>query len=299
MSSRTIVAPHQIDLRRTLGPLHRGSGDPCLRVTEREVWRATVTPVGPATLHLWGGGTTFEAEAWGAGADWTLDHAPELIGAHDAAIGFRPELHPFVAKAHHALPGLRIGRTGAVLEAAVPSICEQKVTGFEAHRSWRQVVRRYGAPAPGPAGLWVPPDGDTLAGIPYYDLHVLGLERKRADTVRRVAAQSHRLEALSADAPEVLTARLTAIAGIGVWTAAEVAAVALGDPDAVSVGDYHLPTQVCLALAGEPDGTDERMLELLEPFRGHRGRVARLVVASGVGLARRGPRRSPHSIASI
>ena len=47
--------------------------------------------------------------------------------------------------------------------------------------------------------------------------------------------------------------------------------LALGDPDAISIGDFHLPHLVCFAMAGEPRGTYERMLELLEPFRPHRG----------------------------
>jgi 3-methyladenine DNA glycosylase/8-oxoguanine DNA glycosylase len=78
--------------------------------------------------------------------------------------------------------------------------------------------------------------------------------------------------------------------GIGPWTAAEVARLALGDPDAVSVGDYHLPNLVAWTLAGEPRGTDERMLELLEPFRGHRGRVQRLLESGGAHAPRYGPR---------
>ncbi len=180
------------------------------------------------------------------------------------------------------------------MEAAVPSICEQKVTGFEAHRSWRQLVRTYGQQAPGPVELWIPPSGDTLAGVPYYDLHVLGLERKRADTVRRVAAQAHRLDALADGSPgRADRPPHQPCVASDVWTAAEVAMVALGDPDAVSVGDYHLPTMVCQALADEPDGTDERMLELLEPFRGHRGRVARLVMLEGHPRVRRAPAYSP------
>lgn len=270
-----------------------------MRLTAREVQRATITPAGPGTLRVRATGAGFEATAWGDGADWLLEHAPQFIGAHDTAEGFDPTPHPFVAEAHHHLPGLRIGRTGAVLEAAIPSICEQKVTGFEAHRSWRQVVRALGAPAPGPLDLWVPPDSDTLAGVAYYDLHVMGLERKRADTVRRVAAQANRLEPLADQPPALLTARLTSIAGVGPWTAAEVAMVALGDPDAVSVGDYHLPNIVCGALAGAEQGTDEMMLELLEPFTGHRGRVIRLVMNFAPKRERRGPRRSPHSIAQI
>ena len=84
--------------------------------------------------------------------------------------------------------------------------------------------------------------------------------------------------------------RLTAIPGVGPWSAAEVALVALGDADAVSLGDFHLPHQVCWALAGVPRGDDDTMLELLEPYRGHRGRVLRLLFEGGVAAPRFGSR---------
>ena len=90
--------------------------------------------------------------------------------------------------------------------------------------------------------------------------------------------------------------RLDAVPGIGPWTAAELAIVALGDADAVSVGDYHLPHQVAWALAGERRADDARMLELLEPYAGHRGRVVRMIAAAGLGPARRGPRMTPHPL---
>jgi 3-methyladenine DNA glycosylase/8-oxoguanine DNA glycosylase len=85
-------------------------------------------------------------------------------------------------------------------------------------------------------------------------------------------------------------ARLRAYPGIGPWTAAEVTLRALGDPDAVSVGDFHLPNVVAFALAGEPRGDDARMLELLEPWRGHRARVVRLLEAGGIEAPKYGPR---------
>jgi 3-methyladenine DNA glycosylase/8-oxoguanine DNA glycosylase len=74
---------------------------------------------------------------------------------------------------------------------------------------------------------------------------------------------------------------------------------ALGDPDAVPVGDLHLPHLVAWALAGEHAATDARMLELLEPFRGHRARVVRLLEESGIRPEMHGPRMQPHSIAAI
>jgi 3-methyladenine DNA glycosylase/8-oxoguanine DNA glycosylase len=74
-----------------------------------------------------------------------------------------------------------------------------------------------------------------------------------------------------------------------VWTAAEVTSRAHGNPDAVSVGDYHLAATVGTALTGSPVD-DDGMLELLAPWEGQRQRVVRLILASGVRKPRHGPR---------
>jgi 3-methyladenine DNA glycosylase/8-oxoguanine DNA glycosylase len=89
--------------------------------------------------------------------------------------------------------------------------------------------------------------------------------------------------------PTAANRRLSAVPGIGVWTAAEVAQRALGDGDAVSVGDFHLSAFVGWALAGRPLD-DDGMVELLERWRPHRYRVVRLLECSGVTKPRFGPR---------
>jgi 3-methyladenine DNA glycosylase/8-oxoguanine DNA glycosylase len=178
-------------------------------------------------------------------------------------------------------------------------VLEQRVTSREAHRSWGALVRAHGTPAPGPLGLRLPPSADVLAGLPYYRLHRFGIERQRATTVARVARHARRLEEV-VDLPLADGyRRLRAVPGVGAWTAAVVGQVALGDADAVRVGDFHVPHQVAWALAGEPRATDERLLELLEPYRGHRGRVCRLIVSAGISAPARGPRRRGLAIARL
>lgn len=276
--------------------MSRGRQDPTFRLTENACWRATRTVDGPATLGMRQTGETIEAEAWGPGADCALDTLPRLVGWEDRPTDFQPT-DRLVARLHRRFSGVRIARTDAVLEALVPSILEQKVTGLEARRSHRRIVLRYGEPAPGPPGLHLPPDPAALADVHYSALHVLGVERKRADVIRRACMQASQLNDLvNLPAPEARN-RLTAVPGIGPWTAAEVTAVALGDADAVSIGDYNLPSLVSWALAGERKGTDARMLELLAPFPGHRGRVIRLLAAAGLGPPRHGPRMAPRNIA--
>ena len=85
---------------------------------------------------------------------------------------------------------------------------------------------------------------------------------------------------------------LTSLPGVGVWTSAETRIRALGDPDAVSIGDYHLAHEVGHALTGARTD-DAGMIELLAPWAGQRQRVVRLIHASGVQEPRRGPRLAP------
>jgi hypothetical protein len=290
--ARSVRLARPVDLRLTLGPLRRGRSDPAMRFVPEGVWRATRTPEGPVTTHIRAGGDgrSLTMRAWGPGADWALDGFPAMIGADDRQDGFDPG-PGVVGDLHRRMPGLRIPRSAAVVEALVPSILEQKVVGLEARRSYAALVRALGEPAPGPAGgLVVPPSPEVLAATPSWAFHRFGIERRRADTIRRACSEAPRLEETVGMAPDDARRRLTALPGIGPWTAAEVAIVALGDADAVSVGDYHLPNQVAFALAGEPRADDARMLELLEPWRGHRGRVIRLIVAAGVKAPRYGPR---------
>jgi len=298
MPARRLRLNVPLDLARTLGPCVRGPGDPTMRLTRTRAWRATRTTEGPAAIAIEHRPGEVVAEAWGAGADRVLADLPALLGLDDDPSALVPA-HPLVAELARRMPGLRIGRTGAVLEALVPAILEQKVTGSEAYRAFRGLVRTFGEPAPGPLGLSLPPTPARLAALPYHAFHPLGVERRRADTVRRAAARAARVEEAAALAPAVATERLTSLPGVGAWTAAEVVARALGDPDAVSVGDFHLPSLVAWALAGEPRADDARMLELLEPYRGQRGRVIRLLEASGLAAPRYGPRMAPRSIAGM
>jgi 3-methyladenine DNA glycosylase/8-oxoguanine DNA glycosylase len=303
MARRTLALPLPLDLRAVLGLNVRGTGDPTGRISSRAAVRVTRTPDGPATLLIELRATAAEAEAWGPGAERVLEGLPGLLGLLDDPTGFEPELHPVVADLARRRPGVRIGWTGAVFEALFPAILEQKVTGMEASGAYHGLIRRYGEPAPGPVAtgqqLRLQPAPEVLAALPYYDYHPFGLEQRRAETLRRVARDAARLEGLAAGVGsrvEIGTAAGAALRrypGIGPWTVAEVTVRALGDPDAVSVGDFHLPAVVAFALAGETRADDARMLELLEPWHGHRARVVRLIELSGIGPPRRGPRYAP------
>jgi 3-methyladenine DNA glycosylase/8-oxoguanine DNA glycosylase len=293
---RTLRPPTRVSLRLTLGPARPRT---TVFVGDDVGWRATRTPEGPATVALVERRSTgtIDVTAWGPGAAWALEHAEDLVGVHDRTDDFAPPGGSLVDQLWRRFEGLRIPRTRAVWEAALPAVLEQKVIGKEARRSYADLVRRHGEPAPGPAGVagrprWLrlPPSAESVAALPAFAFPPLGVEAKRAATLRRVAADGARLERLPAVPLPEAHRRLQTIAGVGRWTSAEIALVALGDADAVSVGDYHLPNLVSWALAGEARGTDARMLELLEPYRGHRGRVIRLLERGVRHAPRFGPR---------
>jgi 3-methyladenine DNA glycosylase/8-oxoguanine DNA glycosylase len=290
--SLTIQLRRPLDLGRTLARTRPA------RVWASGVWRATRTPGGPGTERLWLEGDRLHVEAWGPGADWLCENAPALVGELDDDSGFEPR-HPLLQELWRRHRGVRIPRTQAVLEAAVPTILEQKVIGKQARHAYRRLLLELGEPAPGPLLLRLPPAPATLAATPYWAFHRWGVEQRRAAIIASAASHASRLEEAVAMAPADAQRRLTALPGMGPWTAAEIAVVALGDPDAVSVGDYHLPHLVSWALAGERRGSDERMLELLEPYRGHRARVVQLLELAAIAAPRRGPRMALSRIADL
>ena len=290
-------APFPVDVRLTLGAHGRGRADPTFRVDEAgAVWRTSLTPDGPGTLrvtasHEPDGGTNVRARAWGPGAAWLLDTLPDQLGACDDVSGFDPGAHPVLRELSRRHQGLRISRSGRVLEALVPAVLEQKVVGAEAHRAWRTLLARFGTTPPGPAptGMRVFPPPRTWVRVPSWDWHRAGVEGVRAQTIMSAARVAGSLERILAESAVEADRMLRSIPGIGPWTSAETRQRAAGDPDAVSVGDYNLPKAVGWALAGRVTD-DEGMLELLAPYAGHRHRVTRLVELSGMRPPRRGPR---------
>ncbi|MGW0712020.1 DNA-3-methyladenine glycosylase family protein [Streptomyces sp. NPDC002643] len=289
---RVWVPEGALDLGLVLGPLRRGAGDPTFRATpDGAVWRASRTPVGAGTLRVVVRGGAVEAEAWGPGGSWLLEQLPPLLGALDEPEVFVPR-HRVVAMAWKRRVGLRLTRTGLVLESLIPSVLEQKVTTGEAYRAWRLLVRKYGEPAPGPVppGMYVMPTAREWALIPSWEWHRAGVDDKRASTILRAVRVAGRLEEAVGMSPEEARRRLELVPGVGVWTSAETVQRSHGAADAVTVGDLHLPGIVGFALVGDRDADDSVMLELLEPYAGQRHRAARLILLSGRVPGRRAPR---------
>ena len=284
--------PFEVDLDGVLGPLKRGRGSLNILTDERGVtWLASNTPDGPGTLALRRlSDGTVEAAAWGDGADRLLAGVPALLGAADDDTGFVAH-HDVVARARRNHPGLRLGATGVVWDWLVLAVLEQKVAGKEAIRSWAELCRRFGARPPGPAPdrLRVPPTPVALRSLPDWHWHRAGVDIKRRMTLLAAARVAHRLE----DAVSLggLAGRrlLRHVPGIGVWTAAEIAQRAWGDPDAVSFGDYNIPSMVGHALLGTKTD-DAGMAELLAPYAPQRQRAVRYLERAGHQRPRFGPR---------
>ena len=311
-AEREYAPPEPLDLGATLGFLRRGRGDPTQHTATgsdswREVWRAQRTPEGVATLRLrvLEGAPTAAlrllVSAWGPGAAWSVEHTPELLGEGDDWSGFDAVLAQRTSDGDPAAAALqrlrrrtrtlRLTRSHLVLEAAVPAVLEQKVTGVEARRAWRQLVRQHGDPAPGPTpeGLTVMPDGVGWRSIPDHDWHRAGVGPQRMATIRRVAAVVPALQRTLAlgRGGRAAVAALCSIPGVGLWTAAEILQRSHGDPDTVSVGDAHLPHVIGTWFTGDRVD-DEVMLALLEPYAGHRHRVVRLITSTGLEAPRFG-----------
>ena len=277
------VIPDLVAVRRGIAGATR------LEPDRSVLWWATHTPAGPATLRIRvrPGGRDFAG--WGPGQDWIVAQGPAVVGELDDPDGFRPTDGPVSELLRRHGPVV-FGRTDRVFDACITAVLGQKVQTVLAGRSAARLAAALGGTAPGPVPLRLPPRPETLVEAGSAGLHRFGLERKRADSLLRVAREASRLERAGLDGPDALDRRLSALRGVGPWTSAVVRRSALGDPDAVPVGDAHIPHTVAWALAGEARGDDARMLDLLEPYRPHRGRVVALLEATVRSAPRFGPR---------
>ncbi len=302
MPERTWTFPGPVSPAHTLAPQRRGPGDPCFQTDGTgAIWRTSLQDSGPVTARIHRAAPdTVECQAWGAGAEEFLANLPALLGADDDATGFVPG-HPVIAAARAKVPHLRIGRTGRILEALIPAVLEQRVQGVASFRSWRLLVTRFGNPAPGPApdGMRVPPPAEVWRRIPSWEFHRANVDPGRARTLVGCAGRAASLERLSGRPPAQAREALTSLPGVGVWTAAETAQRALGDADALSVGDYHLAAMIGETLLGRRID-DPAMVELLEPMRPHRYRAVRLLEVSGLARRqRRGPKLAVQDISRL
>jgi 3-methyladenine DNA glycosylase/8-oxoguanine DNA glycosylase len=282
---------HDHDPGLAVAPLRQGRSDPTTMFGPGSFVRATLTPAGPGTISVRWTAAGVDAEAWGPGSSWLLERLDSLIGVSDCGHRFI-DAHPVVMRAQRNHPGLRLGASGTLYHDLLPTVLAQRITAGEAVLQWRRLCEHLGARAPGPfPNLLVPPCPQRLARTPSWWFHPLGVERSRAQTLVEIGRHADKFWEWAAAGSTIAAQKLALIRGVGEWTIGVVLGLSLGEPDAVAVGDYHLKNTVAYALAGEPRAADERMVELLEPYRGQRGRVVRLLQLDGHGAPKYGPRQ--------
>lgn len=270
--------------------------DPTHRFERDAFAKAVITPDGDAAVRLRWSGVEVEAEAWGPGANWALELVPSWLGTEDNLAGFEPEADARIARLWRDHGDFRLCRSPVVWQELLLVILGQRVASNEATKSWRAMCERWGRPAPGPDGLAMPPTPVALRSLDYSELHTVGVERRRAEAVLLAARRANRLEEAATMPVGAAIERLSALPGLGAWTATATVGVTHGDPDVVLLGDYGMPTLANYFFTGdpkrlppEPDG-DRIMIEHLAPWRGHRQRVMRLLMAAPIKVPRRGPR---------
>lgn len=293
----TVDIDHPYDVRGSL-PTHGTSTDPTFRYRPDSTSFAGRTPDGPmaARVRLAPGALTIEA--WGPGAEWIVNRADAIAARHDDPRELRFD-HPVLDETNRRHPGVRHAATGLVVDALLARILGQRVLAVEAARSWKTLCRELGGPAPGPLDLLLPPDHERLAATPTWWFHQHGVDRGRATTLTNVARRSRRLAEVVDMALPQAYGRLRAMPGLGPWTVNGAIRTALGDPDAIVVGDYWISHAVCSFFTGRARGSDDEMLALVERWEGQRGRVERLVHLSGHRVQRFGPGRQTPRIAHL
>jgi 3-methyladenine DNA glycosylase/8-oxoguanine DNA glycosylase len=292
-AERTLAVEGPYDFDESLRFVPFGVYDPTCRRGPGRLWKAARTPEGPVTLRLALEGGSVGARAWGPGAAWALGRVDALAGLRDDTAGFVAPPGPLGALARRRR-GIRLSRSPWVFDGLAEYVLQQRVTFRDASRAHRRLVRWLGTPSPGPPGLLLPLAPSDWLGLADADLRRAGIDAQRSRALRAAARAARRVGATF----DLETARarlvLGAVPGCGPWTVQITMGFVLGDPDAVPVGDLHLPREVGWALAGEPRADDARMLEILDPYRGHRFRVLRLLLASGrIHLGRASPEAAP------
>lgn len=288
---RILDPPGPLDMRRSMSTGY-GALDPGTVRNRQGIWRATHTPEGSCTLLLQKG-PPVRVWGWGPGAEHALAQVTNWLGFHDDPTLL--ETHdPVVARAKRRHPGLRMGRGRDIFEVLLSTILGQRVKTEEASSSWRHLTNTFGEKSHqphAPKTLRVPPRPEQLKRISLPAYHRFGIEMSRARTMLEVCHHIRYVQRAAAMTAEQAVPHLMKLPGVGPWTAMLTVAAVHGYPDAVPVGDYHIPNVVAYAMVGEARATDERMLELLEPYRGQRWRVIRLLGADAGTSLKFGPKR--------
>ena len=182
-----------------------------------------------------------------------------------------------LAAAVRARPGLRVPGAWDLFEIGVRAILGQQVSVSAATTLSGRLVEAYGEPLAVEAspnesqdGLrWLFPSPERISKA-----SIKGLPATRADAIRLFARAVHRGEVQTTTASnlEATIEAMTALPGIGPWTAHYIAMRALGEPDAFPSSDLILRR----AAAGSPGETlaETELLKRAEAWRPWRAYAA-------------------------
>jgi 3-methyladenine DNA glycosylase/8-oxoguanine DNA glycosylase len=282
-----LALPPAYDFDETVRFVPLGAYDPTCRREPGAFVKAGRTPTGPATLEIRRQNASALLRGFGSGAAWVLERAGRMLGLHDDPAAFQPKAGGRLAILARRGRGLHLGRTPFVFDNVCGVILQQRVAWRDATRAWRRLVSAHAEEAPGPHGLRLPLSPRQWLSLTSHDLQAAGVDGQRARALRAAARNAAALDATFAEPRDEARRVLASVPGCGPWTVEMTMGHGLGDPDAVITGDLHLPALVAYALEGESLGPvdDARMIRLLEPHRGHRFRLVRLLYAAGLGTS--------------
>lgn len=280
-SAKTRVELFPVHFSRTFSLQQLGSHDPTADLSPDCFRKGFFYRGAAAAVEICRDGNGLSVSAHGDYAERLLAETIAGMEQDDLYSSFATE-DSGVWRLHRHLPGLRLLRVLWLYDITCSAILQQRIRTVDAMRDWRQIVQRWGADAP--LSLRAFPPAEVLAKVPMFELEALGIDQKRARALLNFARESKLVQMKPEMSFQELRKFLLRVPGVGPWTTESVLGYGAGDTDAAIPGDLHLPRVVCYALAGEFKGTDERMMELLEPFRGHRFRIIRLLYAAGLDV---------------
>lgn len=282
------------DLRQTLSCLATGPGDPAFSAEDpANIRMALRSPDGFAVLSVSQISESVHGTLEGDDVDYFAPHLPRMLGL-DFQI---PPLkgRRVLQSAALRYQGLRLPKAPLLFPRIVQVMLQQLISFRDAAKGWRTLLRRHGLKPDGVADVIVPPTAKELARLPSHEYVDCGILPQHGRRIAAVARHAKRIESTwlsgsTSDSCSNTCRLLGKIPGIGPWTLGYLSGSSMGDADAVMPGDYSLPGQVSWFFEREAEADDDRMLEILEPFRPWRYYALLLVIKAGQRPPRRGPR---------
>ena len=235
-----------------------------------ELSTARFRAFGPDRASLWHDGGLYRVVR---GREVRLEAAPGGVRAEPFAgpeierlLGVQWELDsftafaasdPVLARAVERLAGLRPPLQPDPFEALVTSVTAQQVSLQSAFAIRSRFVEAYGEPA---AHAWAFPAQERVARASEDELFALGFSHRKAEYVVGLARAGLDYDELAALPDEEVKERLTAVRGLGEWTADWYLARHLGRPHAWPAGDLGVRKAVSdlYAVSGDSRSFGER-----------------------------------------